>query len=442
MNEPNEQATPSPDRRDFLMASAAVAAATLAPAGVFAAGDETIKVGLIGCGGRGSGAASDCLKADKAVKIVAVGDAFEFRAKGCLNSLSRQFKDRIDVGDRIFTGLDAYQKVLDSGIDLVILATPPGFRPLHLEAAVKAGKNIFTEKPVGVDGPGIRRVLAAYEEAKKKNLAIVAGTQRRHQTGYLETMKRVHGGEIGDIVAANGYWNGHGIWFNPRSDLKNHGVPDSDVAYQIYNWYHFLWICGDHIVEQHVHNLDVINWAMNSRPVKAWGLGGRLNLGGQSNRRPGDPNEVGNIFDHFSVEYEYANGVKLHSYCCHIDGTVGNVSEMVVGSKGVCRTQDRQEYSINRKPVFDPKQDNAPYVQEHADLIASIRSGGTHVNELKQVAESTLTAILGRMATYTGKMVSWEQALNSKEDTFPQGLSWDMRLQTLPAPIPGKTKFV
>jgi myo-inositol 2-dehydrogenase / D-chiro-inositol 1-dehydrogenase len=441
MNETNAQETPSPDRRDFLAASAVVAAATLAPAGVFAAGDETVKVGLIGCGGRGSGAAKDCLQADKAVKIVALGDAFEFRAKGCLSELTKQFKDRVDVGDRVFAGLDAYQKVLDSGIDLVILATPPGFRPLHLEAAVKAGKHIFTEKPVGVDGPGIRRVLAAADEAKKKDLAIVAGTQRRHQTGYRETMKRVHDGEIGDIVGASCYWNGHGIWFHPRSELKKLGVPDSDLAYQLYNWYHFQWICGDHIVEQHIHNLDVVNWAIGSHPLKAWGLGGRLNLGGQSNRRAGDPNEVGNIFDHFCIEYEYPNGVKVHSYCCHIDGTVGNVSEFLVGSKYHCRTQDGHEYSINSKPVFDPKQDNAPYVQEHADLIASIRSG-KHVNELRQVAESTLTAIMGRMATYTGKMLSWEQALNSKEDTFPQGLNWDMRLQTPPAPVPGKTKFV
>jgi myo-inositol 2-dehydrogenase / D-chiro-inositol 1-dehydrogenase len=437
MNQTNDQATPSPDRRDFLAASAVVAAATLAPAGVFGAGNETIKVGLIGCGGRGAGAADNCLEADPAVRLVAMGDAFKKQVTDSHRRLKGKHGDRVAATpETCFSGLDAYQKVLDSGIDLVILATPPGFRPLHLEAAVKAGKNIFTEKPVGVDGPGIRRVLAAYEEAKKKNLAVVAGTQRRHQTGYVETMNRVHGGEIGDIVAARCYWNGGGIWFHPRSELKKFEEPPTDVAYQIHNWYHFLWVCGDHIVEQHVHNLDVVNWATRAHPLRA-----TMGMGGRTHRPQGDPHEVGNIFDHFAVEFEYPNGVRVYSFCRHHGGTDENVSEGLIGTKGTCATKDHTYYLINDKSVFDQKKDNAPYVQEHIDLIRSIREGKP-LNELKQVAESTLTAILGRMATYTGKAVTWEQMLNSKEDTFPRNLSWDMQLPVAPVPVVGKGRVV
>jgi len=274
-------------------------------------------------------------------------------------------------------------------------------------------------------------------------MSIVAGTQRRHQTGYLETMKRIHDGEIGDIVEATAYWNNNGIWFHDRKELadrKKFPENPSDLAYQINNWYHFLWLCGDHITEQHVHNLDVINWAKQAHPVRCWGMGGRLNLGGNSNRRAGEPDVVGNIFDHFAVEYTFADGSKMHSYCRHFDGP-NNVSEGLIGTKGRCRTEDHTEYSINGKPVFDPAKDNAPYVQEHRDLIASIRAGKP-VNELKQVAESTLTAIMGRMATYTGKVVTWEQALNSKDDTFPTNLTWDMDLKVAPVPVPGKTKLV
>lgn len=432
------------NRRDFLAASAVTAAAVLAPAGVYAAANDVLKVGVIGTGGRGTRAAMDCLEADKGVKIVALGDAFQWRVDQCLNNLRKKFNDRTEVpADRCFTGLDAYKKVLASDIDLVILASSPGFRPQHLEAAVAAGKHIFCEKPVAVDGPGIRRCLAAYKESLGKKMSIVAGTQRRHQEGYLEVMKRIHGGEIGDIVEAVAYWNNNGIWFRDRKDLDDRKkIPEnpSDVAYQIHNWYHFGWLCGDHIVEQHVHNLDVVNWAKKAHPVRCWAMGGRLNLGGNSNRRAGDPNVVGNIFDHFAVEYTYEDGSRMHSYCRHFDGP-GNVSEGLVGTKGSCRTEDRQEYTINGKSVFDPKKDESGYIPEHRDLIASIRSG-KYVNELEQVTHSTLTAIMGRMAAYTGRAVTWEQALNSKEDTFPQNLTWDMKLEVAPVAIPGKTKLI
>jgi myo-inositol 2-dehydrogenase/D-chiro-inositol 1-dehydrogenase len=426
------RSTSDASRRDFLKTGSLTAAAALAAnlgvvGNAHAEGNDLIKVGLIGCGGRGTGAAEQCVNSAPNVKLVAMGDAFKNRLDGSRRHLSKFDKSKVDVSDdRAFVGLDAFEKVIASGVDLVILATPPGFRPQHIQAAVAAGKHIFCEKPVAVDGPGIRKVLAAYEDAKKKNLGIVAGTQRRHQTGYLETVKQLHDGAIGDIVAGRCYWNGGNIWFRNREP----GM--TDAAYQVHNWYHFCWLSGDHICEQHVHNLDVINWVLGSHPVKCWAMGGR------SNRKVGDPREVGNIFDHFSVELEYPNDVRIQSFCRQIDGTEHNVSEVVVGTKGTCNVGG---YTINKKRVLAGKKDNSPYDQEHTDLIQSIRAGKP-LNELKTVAESTLTAIMGRMATYTGKYVTWEQALNSKEDSFPAKLSFDMSLPVDPVPVPGKTKLV
>ena len=301
-------------------------------------------------------------------------------------------------------------------------ATPPGFRPIHLKAAVEAGKNIFTEKPVAVDGPGIRAVLEVYERAKAKNLAIGAGTQRRHQTGYLETMKLIHDGQIGDIVAARCYWNQGGLWKKDRQPGW------SDLEWQMRNWLYFTWLSGDHITEQHVHNLDVVNWAMGAHPVSALGLGGR-----QSRTDPA----YGHIFDHFAVDYEYENGMHLMSMCRQIVGADNNVSEALAGTKGSCQ--------VNRYTITGEKgwrfrgEDNNPYVQEHADLIASIRAGQP-INELKNVAESTLTAIMGRMSTYTGKQVTWEKALNSKERLMPEKLEWGP-MSVPPVAIPGQTEL-
>jgi myo-inositol 2-dehydrogenase/D-chiro-inositol 1-dehydrogenase len=420
-------------RRDFLTTTAAVAGTFAAAGGVFAQSDETIKVGLIGCGGRGSGAANDVLNADKQVKIVAVGDAFEHRAKGTVNGLKKRYQDRVTVTpETTFVGLDAYKKVLAAGVDVVILATPPGFRPYHLEAAIAANKHVFCEKPVAVDGPGIRKVLGLIEESKKKNLAIVAGTQRRHQKAYQEVYKRVKEGAIGDIVATRCSWNNAGIWFNDRQ------AGQSDVQYQLSNWYHFLWLCGDHIVEQHVHNLDVCNWMTGMHPIKATGMGGR-----GPGRKQGDPKVVGNIFDHFAVEYEYPNGVKMFSYCRHYPGD-NDVSEMLIGSKGTIRSADKSFYTLNGKELYSVDQDRSdtnPYVQEHIDMLNSIRAGKP-LNELQNVAESTLTAIMGRMSTYTGRPIKWEEALNSKEVTMPENLTLDGSLTTAPVPVPGRTKFI
>lgn len=424
----------SNDRRTFLKAGAAATLATAVgglPA-VHAGSNETIRVGLIGCGGRGSGAARDVLSSAPNVELYAVGDIWKERVTGFLNGIknftndgkAKEHGNRINVNeDRTFLGFDAYKKVLDSGCNYVMLCTPPGFRPMHLEAAVAAGKNIFTEKPVAVDGPGIRKVYAAYEEAKKKNLNIVAGTQRRHQLPYVETIKQLHEGAIGDIHFLRCYWNQGILW---KVDRKE-GM--SDLEWQLRNWYNFMWICGDHIVEQHIHNLDVCNWVMQGHPIKARGAGFRTRT---------DPN-FGHIYDHFSVEYEYPKNVFMHSMCRQISKCWDSVSEQVFGSKGVSDPGS----SINGKQTTSREarsKAQGPYVQEHTDLIEAIRSGKT-VNELKTVADSTLTAIMGRMSAYSGQEVTWESALNSEVDTFPKTLDFAEKYPTPPVPIPGVYKY-
>jgi predicted dehydrogenase len=444
MNADRQPREAGASRRDFLKTTAAAGTALAANLAVLsnahAAGSDTIRVGLIGCGGRGSGAVDNVLHSARNVEVVAIGDVFKFRVDGLRNQLHetaknnqtvKQLGNRVNLPpDRCFVGLSAYKDVINSGANYIILATPPGFRPIHLQAAIEAGKNIFTEKPVGTDAHGIVKVLEACEKAKQKNLAIVAGTQRRHQLGYLETMKRIHDGAIGTLTALRAYWNQGPIWFRKRDELRKFGVPDSDLAYQLHNWYHFGWICGDHIVEQHVHNLDVCNWAMNGHPIRAVAMGGRATL------PHGNPKENGNIYDHFAVDYEYPGGVHMMSMCRQIDNCENNVSEALVGTKGTCRPD---HYVINGKRVLTRQQDKQstdPYVQEHTDLIASIRAGKP-LNELKQVAESTLTAVIGRMSAYTGKAIGWDDALASKQDLMPAKLDWHASIPVLPAAIPG-----
>jgi myo-inositol 2-dehydrogenase/D-chiro-inositol 1-dehydrogenase len=424
------------DRREFVKAAAAAGAvAAASSAGVFAAGNDTIKVGLVGAGGRGTGAVRNILDAEQVinpgagkVEIVAVGDVFRDRAEGAVRTFKngaayRAYAAQIKVTpETTFDGLDAYQRVLNAGVDLVILATPPGFRPLHLEASIRAGKNIFCEKPVCVDAAGARKVYGLIDESKRKNLAIVAGTQRRHQKGYVETIKKIHDGAIGDVVTARCSWNNNGIWFNDRQPNV------SDAVYQLRNWYHFLWLCGDHIVEQHVHNLDVCNWVMNDHPVRAVGMGGR------AARRTGDPAVAGQIWDHFAVEYEYKNGVKMYSYCRHLPGD-NDVSETIYGTKGQSRVN---AYLIGRDTVGSDNRD--PYVQEHIDLLNSIRAGRP-LNELKAVTDSTFTAILGRNAAYACKNLRWEDALAANEDTMPKDLTLASAIPVTPAPVPGSWRL-
>jgi predicted dehydrogenase len=419
------------DRRDFLKTSGAAAVtASLFATGAYAAGTDEIKVGIIGCGGRGTGAGTDVLQAAKNVTIHAIGDAFEDRANGCRRRLEGFAKDeesvkelgnKVDLAGRVFHGLDAFKQVIDSGVNYVILATPPGFRPLHIQAAVAANKHIFTEKPVAVDGPGTRKVLDAYEDARKKKLGIAAGTQRRHQTGYLETMKRLHQGDIGDIVGGRCYWNQGILWRVPRQPGW------SDFTWQMRNWYNFTWLSGDHIVEQHIHNIDVINWAIKGHPVNAVGMGHRSRT---------DP-DYGHIFDFFAIDFEYPKGVHVLSMCRQISNCENSISEAVVGTRGWSQVN---AYTINGKPVFNRRKENKPYVQEHTDLIESIRKNDP-INELRNVAESTLAAIMGRMSAYTGQKITWEMALNSKEDLMPEKMGWDLALPVPPVACPGKTKF-
>lgn len=410
-------------RREFIKRSAMVSAAATLPTGIFALGQEQIKVGVIGVGGRGAGAAVDCFNADKSVVIWSVGDLFEDRLNSSLNWIKGETKERCQVTkDRTFVGFDAYKGVLASGCDVVILTAPPGFRPVHFEAAVAAGKHVFMEKPVATDAAGIRMVLASAQLAKQKKLTVVAGTQRRHDLAYRECMKRIHGGEMGDVMAMYAYWNQGGLWMHPRQPNW------SDMEWQLRNWLYFTWLSGDHIVEQHVHNIDVCNWAMQAHPVKAFALGGR-----QCRVDPA----YGHVFDHFTTEYEYANGVRMISMCRQIDGTSNRVAEHIVGSKGTSNANT----SIKGAKAWrwDGERPN-PYVLEHKNMIASIRKGEAF-NEAQQVAESTLTAIMGRMAAYTGQEITWEQALNSTERLVPESFGFGA-LPVPPVAMPGTTKFM
>ncbi len=365
MTDPTSPKGLSATRRDFLRSSTA-ATATLGLGllnNAHAAGSDAIKVGLIGCGGRGTGAADNiCTAAGTSynIKLHALGDIFEDHLRNCRDRLrqTESCKEKLDVTDeRCFVGFDAYQKVIDC-CDLVMLATPPGFRPQHIEAVVKAGKHLFTEKPVAVDGPGIRKVLAAYEEAQKRNLCVVAGTQRRHQAGYVQSLKRIHDGGLGELITARVFWNGSGIWANKRRPGW------SDTEYQLRNWYHFLWLCGDHFVEQHVHNLDVANWALGAHPIKAVGMGGR---------QVHDEPERGQSYDHFAVDYEYPGGIHIMSTARQIEGCANDVSEYIVGTKGRAHLEPGQ-YRFEGAGLGRIRIRNEvdPYVQEHIDLLESI----------------------------------------------------------------------
>jgi myo-inositol 2-dehydrogenase/D-chiro-inositol 1-dehydrogenase len=399
----------------------------------FAAGDDTLKIALIGCGGRGSGAANQALSTSGGVKLVAMADAFKDRLEGSLQNLKGQHKDKVAVSDDAkFVGFDAYKQAIAMA-DVVILATPPGFRPIHFEEAVRQGKHIFMEKPVATDAPGVRRVLAAAEEAKKKNLKVGVGLQRHHQLVYLETMQRLHDGIIGDIVSMRAYWNDSGVWVKPRQPNQ------TEMDYQMRNWYYFPWIGGDHIVEQHIHNIDVINWVKRGHPVRAQGMGGRQVRTGK---------EYGQIFDHHFVEFEYADGSRLYSQCRHIPGCWSSVSEHVQGTKGSCDVGGGIVRGENAWRWKRPEQPKDPYQQEHDDLFAAIRNN-TPYNEVENGAHSTMTAILGRMCTYSGKMIEWDDAINSKLDLMPERYAWDAMPKVLPnaegwypVPIPGNEKSI
>lgn len=420
------------DRRSFLKAGTLATAASLIPGFVSAqdAGKE-IRVALVGCGGRGTGAASQSLTVP-GTKLVAMADAFEDKIDQAHDAIKKQFGERVDVpAERRFHGFDAFKKAIDAA-DLVLLCTPPGFRPAHFEYAVQQGKHVFMEKPVAVDGPGIRKVIEAAKEADKKNLKVVCGLQRHYQNSYLETLERIKEGMIGEISGTQVYWSGSGVWTHDRKE----GM--TEMEYQMRNWYYFNWICGDHICEQHIHNLDVSNWFKGEHPVKANGIGGRTKRVGK---------EWGEIYDHHYVEYTYADGTIMNSQCKQWNGTWSKVSETIIGTKGTAtpgKITDKSGKIIWRFRG----QNNDPYQTEHDVLVKHILENKP-INDAHYTAEATLTAILGRMATYSGEEVTWEQALNSDLDTMPKVLAWDADPGPkagadglYPAPIPGVTKVM
>ncbi len=415
-------------RRGFLgatAAAAALAAAQTIQTRAYAQGAEVLKVGLIGAGGRGTDAVRNLVEAAGnlkiPVKVVAIGDLFPDRVNGSRNGL-KGLGDKLDAPpERCFSGWDNHTKVLAAGVDLVILASPPGFRPLHFKAAIEAGKHVFMEKPVAVDGPGVRMVLEAAAAADTKKLGVVAGTQRRHQAGYVECVKRLQDGAIGEVVSAQAYWNQGALW------AKKKEAAWTDMEWQIRNWLYFTWLSGDHICEQHVHNLDVVNWVMKAHPTKCLGMGGR--------QVRTDP-LYGHIFDHFAVEYEYPTGARMMSMCRQQAGAASRVSENVIGTKG--RANPGGSITGAAPWRFTGTALNA-YVQEHMDLLASIKDGKP-LNEAVNVAESTLTAIMGRMSCYTGQEVTWTQALNSKQSLLPEKLEFGP-LAVPDVAVPGRTRI-
>ena len=455
-------------RRDFLKTTAAAgAAASLTAAAAPAArlhadGDQHLRVGVIGCGGRGSGAVGDAINAAKTagttpIKLVAMGDLFADHIADKHAALSKQFGDQIDVPEEArYSGFDAYRKVLEHDLDYVILATPPGFRPDHFTAAVEKGVHIFCEKPIATDAPGVRKFLAAVEKAKEQKLKVGIGLQRHHQNSYLAVADQLRDGKIGDIVAMKVYWNSGGVW-DPR---KSREQVSGELEYQLRNWYYYCWICGDQIVEQHIHNLDVGNWWAGIKanggepvfPVVCRGMGGR-----EVRTAP----KYGNIFDHTACQFEYADGTQMISEGRHQPGTWNSVSEVAHGTKGVMTTQGRtRAYEMTKTNGGDFKQkitwayrgrgDKSPYVQEHIDLQEAIRDGADY-NEGHYGAMSTMTAILGRMACYSGKELTMDEALNNGKAIFPydRELDWQAEAPVKPGddgryevPTPGVTNVL
>jgi predicted dehydrogenase len=421
-------------RRNFvkqtsMIAGGLMAAPLLSRANYFSGAAGTIKVALVGCGGRGKGAAIQAMLSKQNVKLVAMADAFRDRLDDAysiftLDDLSEwtgvkgNIKDKIDVPEeRKFVGFDAYKKAIALA-DVVILTTPPGFRPIHFEEAIKQNKHVFMEKPVATTPEGIRQVLAAAEIAKQKKLNVVVGLQRHYQNSYRELFSRKD--MIGDITSAQAWWNNDGVWVNKRQQGQ------TEMEYQMRNWYYFVWLCGDHICEQHIHNIDVINWFKGGYPVKAQGMGGRQVRKGK---------EYGEIFDHHYVEYTYADGSILNSQCRHIPGTMSKVDELLIGTKGKIQCGAANIIDSKGKVLYqyDSTNDPDPYQTEHDELFAAIAKGDYKFADAENGAKSTMTAILGRMATYSGQIVEWDKAINVNMNLHPDTYTWD----TVPKTIPG-----
>ena len=433
------------NRRSFMGHSAKIAAAGFmlnklpASSKKLFAFEGEIKIAVIGCGGRGTGAVSQAIEADKDVRLVAMADAFKDQTDECLKSLNEKYpkSEQINITEEtIFTGFDAYKNAIDLA-DVVILTTPPAFRPIHFEYAINQNKHVFMEKPVATDISGIKKILKAGKKAKEKRLNVVVGLQRHYQKNYKTIKSLIDRGKIGDIVSGQVYWNSGGVWVRPREKGQ------TELEYQMRNWYYFNWLCGDHIVEQHIHNIDVANWFIGSTPISAQGMGGREVRKGKDH---------GQIFDHHFVEFHYPGGAVISSQCRHQKGTESRVDEVFQGSNGSVILGKGEMYNLNKELTYKyPKswsEDPNPYQVEHDKLFQSIRNGKV-ISDTENAAKSTLTAIMGRMATYTGKKITWDQIMNSKENLVPDNLSWNSDAPTLPdsngnykIPIPGKTKFI
>jgi predicted dehydrogenase len=420
-------------RRTFMKRTATAAAAGAvatpilrAPRARAASTDDVLRVALIGCGGRGNGAAVQALKADKNVKLVALADAFEDKLESALKLFqsNEEISARVDVPkERRFVGFDAYKGAIDCGVDVVLLTTPPHFRPLHMQAAVEAGKHVFAEKPVAVDATGVRKVLAACEEAKKKNLAVSSGLCWRYDPAHREAIKRIHGGAIGDVraIVANDFRGT--IRVTPRR-------PEwTDMTYQMRNCYYFTWLSGDFNVEQHVHLLDACSWVLKGEyPVRAFGTGGRASRTGH---------EFGHIYDHHAVCYEYESGLKLMSTCRQYTGGHNATWVRVTGTKGDADLIKKSPQLKVGKKTWEPAETKSDkYQEEHDALFASIRRGKP-VADGDYMTKSTLMGIMGRMATYTGQLITWEQAMDSQEDLSPSKYTWDAKVPSTAVAVPG-----
>ena len=417
-----------PSRREFLKRSAAAGAALAGGLSIarsaHAAGSSTIRIALVGCGDRGTGAAANAIKnAAKAdVRLVAMGDAFADRIEGSLRALKKEeFASQIDVPpERQFVGLDCYEKVLASGVDMVLLCGPPGFRPTQFEAAVKAGKHVFMEKPVATDAPGVRRVLAANVEAKKKGLMVAVGHHLRHEDKHREPIKRIHDGAIGQLTFLRVYFNTGSLWVRPRKPGQ------TEFQYQVRNWYYFTWLSGDHIVEQHVHDLDVGNWIAQAHPIEANGMGGRQVRVGK---------DFGEIFDHHAIEFTYPNGLKMFSFCRQIDNCWDAFSEHAHGTKGRADLQGHGKTAlyVDGQAPARWRLTADGHQTEMDDFFAAMLAGKSY-NEADEGAAGTMTAILGRMATYSGKVVTWDEALASTQSLAPKQFAWDAETLVKPGP--------
>ncbi len=408
---------PEVSRRQFLRTASLTAIGASLPLerSVFAASDDTIKIALIGCGGRGSGAANQALNTG-AVKLVAIADVSQTQIDKSLENLKKLHPNSVDVPpERQFLGVEGFKKAIAT-CDVVLIAAPPGFRPSHFEEAVRQGKNAFLEKPLATDAPGIRQILAANVEARKKGLKVAVGFQRHHKPNYIEALKRIHDGAIGDVVAMRVFWRG-----GSRGGLER--LPgETELAYQLRNWYFYTWLSGDHIVEQHCHNIDVGNWVKGEFPIRAFGLGGR---------QVRTTKEHGQIFDHHSVEFEYEDGTRMFSECSQIPHLWPSVSEHIIGTKGGAdMTDGTAQISGATTWKYSGKRVDG-WQQEQTDFFNAVRNNQS-CNELDFSARSTMTAIMGRMATYSGLLVEWDAAFNSKLALVPKDISDTMIPPVLP----------